>query len=154
MKKACLAVLEHLFGNYTYCDIIWCKFLQVEGDEEKISKSFQWEKEKDDKLCNQLKTIKELYMSEKALQEINHKYNTNKSKFFNKLVTKFVPKTSYLCSTIAGKSCVYVAAGIESIGYVTYYSMLCHLLGIEYTKCLFNLHAELDKNRNYRSVYF
>ena len=69
IKKTCLAVLEHLFGNHTYCDISWCKFLQAEGDEEKNSKLYQWEKEKDDKLYNQLKTIEELYTSKEALRE-------------------------------------------------------------------------------------
>ena len=85
---------------------------------------------------------------------MHHKFDTNKNESFNKLVTKFVPKTSYLCGSIAGKTRVYVAAGIDSIGYVSFYSALYNLLGIEYNVSLFCQHTALDNNRIYRNEYF
>ena len=32
------------FGDYTYCDKQWCRFLQAEGDKEKLSKLFYHDK--------------------------------------------------------------------------------------------------------------
>ena len=85
---------------------------------------------------------------------MNYKYDTNKNKTFNKLVTKFVPNTLYLCLTICGKTCIYLAAGIDSIGYIMYYVYLYNFLGIEYTKSLYEQHCALDQDYMYCSEYF
>ena len=85
---------------------------------------------------------------------MHHLFDTNKNKCFNKLVTRFVPKTSYLYGSIARKARVYVAAGIDSVGYVSFYSALYEILGVKYTTPLLYQHTALDINRAYRTEYF
>ena len=105
-------------------------------------------------LYGQLKTLHDLYVSDESLRDMHHSFDTNKNECFNKLVTKFVPKTSYLCGSVAGKARVYVAAGIDSVGYVSFYSALYSILGVEYTTPIFRQHAALDNDRAYRTKYF
>ena len=96
-----------------------------------------------------MKDIHHLYLTEAHLSEIHHLFDTNRNKLFNKLVTKFVPKTSYMCRSICGKGRVYIAAGVDSVGYRQYYNTLYDMLGIRYTDSHYNLYTTMDRNREY-----
>ena len=101
-----------------------------------------------------MKDIHDPYTTDEQLRAIHHPFDTNRNELFNKIVTKFVPKTSYLCRTICGKGRVYIAAGIDSVGYSNYYNNLHEMLGIPFKDCHKNMYTSIDLNRKYRTDYF
>ena len=60
------------------------------------------------------------------------KHNTNKNKNLNKVVTKFLPKDTYLCQTIRAKARIYAAISIDNVGQEEFYSRLYEKLGMDY----------------------
>ena len=113
------------------------------GNDDKITDSdkYYWDKVTQRILYDQLKTLYDLYINNESLRDMHHLFDTNKNECFNKLVTKFVPKMSYLCGSIARKPRVYVAAGINSVGYVLFYLALYQILGVKYTTLLHRQHT-------------
>ena len=97
--------------------------------------------------------IDELFTTDERLEEMYHTYDTNKLESLHKFITKFIPKDSYLCKSIAAKSRVYTAVGIDSIGYEDYYSLLYYCLGLSYDTMSLQQHKKLDDQRNYRIEY-
>ena len=106
-------------------------------DEECEDKNHYQDKENLKILYSQLKTLYDLYVNDESLKDMHLKFDMNKKEYFNKLVIKFVPKTSYLCGSIASKAHVYVAASIDSIGYVSFYYTLYSILGVKYPTPLY-----------------
>ena len=152
-KANCRCIIHHHFGDHSQCSLEWCPFLRLAHDPSKQKELKYRCKIKDKPLYEQLLGIDGLFTTDKMLEEIYHTHDTNKNESLNKFITKFLPKDSYLCGSIASKSRVHVAVGIDSIGYEDYYSLLHYCLGISYDVILLQQHKKLDSQKEYKYNY-
>ena len=81
-------------------------------------------------------------------------WTTNKNKSMNKWISKFVPKTTYLCNSIVAKTRMHTAVGIDSIGYEGYFQCLFIMLGMKYNNTIIKQqHVTIDKRKKYFIAY-
>ena len=148
-------VLEHHFGNHQECGE-WCPFLKAGNNDNKLFKLLYRSKNinEDLQIYDQLKLIFQAYTTAELLEQIFHPHNTNKNKSMNRLLTKFVPKNTYFCSSIAAKGRIHMAVGINSVGYLHYFLYLFLCFGILYSPLLDQQHTALDDRRGYLTNYF
>ena len=149
-----VAVLEHHFGDHSLCDPSWCPYHRYLNNPKKLAQLKYRNKKDHLPLYIQMKELHDKYVSDEWLPQIWHMWNTNKNENVNKLITKFVPKTTYLCQTIVAKLRIYVAIGIDSIGQEEYYKRLYKKLGIQYDDTIAKYqHMAMDYQQKYRETY-
>jgi hypothetical protein len=152
-KRSVWAVLHHHFGDHSTCGE-WCPCLRKKDDPEALKKLFYRCKTKNAKLYSQVLKIWNTYCSDKALHDIHHKWHTNKCESMNKFITKFVPKTTHLCTMIVGKARAHLAVALDSVGYENTYSTLFDILGMEYDHDICGgHHKQLDGSKKYNQTY-
>jgi hypothetical protein len=88
----------------------------------------------DGQMYDQLKPHHDAFTSKKALLEVWHKYHSNKCELLNNMITKFVPKKKHMCRTLSNKSRIYMAIGLDSVGYKEYFQRLFHKLGVNWRR--------------------
>ena len=147
------SIIHHHFGDHSTCNIDWCPYLRSAHNPEKQKLLKYRCKHEDKELFLQLKELDAIFTTDEALEDLYHMYDTNKIESLNKFITKFLPKSTYLCGSMAAKSRVHTAVAIDSIGFEDFYSLLHYCLGIQYDGILLMQHKKLDKQRQYRYGY-
>ena len=151
--KCARNVLDHHFGDHSKCRDTWCPYNQLKDQLEKQKSLFYRDKIKDKKLYNNMLEIHKDFTSEEVLKTIHHSYSTNRCESINKVITKFVRKDTYICSTIISKARVHVAVSIESIRYEKYFIRLFKMMGMHLPALLVKHYRTLDKSRQYQYKY-
>ena len=101
-----------------------------------------------------MKEIHDKYVSTMWLSHVWHMWSTNKNENINKLVTKLVPKDTYLCQTITAETRIHMAIAIDSVGYEEFFSRLFPKLGMEYSNTIVkHQHCMMDYEQYNRQQY-
>jgi hypothetical protein len=66
---------------------------------------------------------------------------------------KFLPKKKHFCRTITNPGCMYLALGIDSLGYQEYYRRLFIDLGLDMTTVTRTHHIQINNKQNFHSAY-
>jgi hypothetical protein len=145
-KRMIWAVLNHHFNIHDTCGD-WCRSRRHAGNAKELAKLHYRCKDKNAELYTQLLAIWEVYCTDECLKEVHHKWHTNKCESMHQFITKFVRKCYHLCRSIVGKARMYLAVGLDSVGYEEYYRSILYLLEFEYDEITtFSHHQLLDKN--------
>ena len=126
------AVLEHHFDNHEFCGP-WCRRKDLTAAEKKASKRFYRNKEDpiDAKLYARLHEIISRFVTLDRLREVAHGMDTQVNESFNNTVSWFAPKNKVYCGTRSLANRIAMAVGINSIGFVAFFTRLYAKLGIQ-----------------------
>jgi hypothetical protein len=90
------------------------------------------DKETHEREYRQQLQVKEKYLSPERLSKCFNEFCNNKTEQIHGLVVNmFLPKRTFPCQTIYGRSSTYMAVGIDLVGYEVYFKELYGDLGIE-----------------------
>jgi hypothetical protein len=127
-KVAAKAVLEHHFNNHKLCGD-WSP-AQKWKDDEVQRKALKYRcKVRHAELYKQMLTIHNAYTDVWNLREIYHEVHSNKCESLNGFITKMLPIHKHYRWTIVNWARMYLAIGIDSLGYKKYYLGLLDSLG-------------------------
>jgi hypothetical protein len=130
-QKAGEASFEHHWNNHEHCGS-WCQAKSWTEEEKVKGKRKYRDKETHEREYKQQLQVKEKYLSPERLSKCFHEFCNNKTEQIHGLVVNvLLPKRAFLCGTICGRSCTYMAVGIDSSGYKAYFKELYDDLGIE-----------------------
>ena len=132
IKGKVLAPIEHLFNNHQYCDAQWCYILKAQ----KEGKSYVpeenrplYDKDKHNKMYQQLKEVVTRFQTEENIRECLHKYDTQVNEGLNMSVSRYVPKFKHYGTTMSLDTRIRCVIGHHNMGYETYYKTLLYNLG-------------------------
>ena len=132
IMKRVSAPIEHIFNNHLNCDEKWCYVLkaQKEGKQYIPEKNRpMYDKVKEEKMYNQLKSAVERFQDATAVQECLHKYDTQLNESLNMSVARAVPKFKHFGTTMTLDTRIRNVIGVHNTGYKQYYSALLSNLG-------------------------
>jgi len=113
------AVLEHHFDNHEFCGD-WCSRKGLSNDQRSASTKHYRCKEKDEKLCHELKIRIDRFIAFEALLEVAHGMDTQCNESFNNVVAWIAPKNKVCSKSNSLKHRIAFALGVNGLG------MLCH----------------------------
>ena len=156
LRDALLATLEHEFNNHEYCSTDWCRWLKAENDPaERAALACRWmSKDKDATLYESLHAIYMSFLTPKRVQQMHHKYNTQKNEAMNHKISRLCPKnTTYSKSMVLSDRVAWVIAE-DSIGGLGALTAVYRLLGIgKPPPILLDYYATNDKKRDHHRAY-
>lgn len=125
------AILEHHYDNHEYCGA-WCKRKMMSNEQRAASKRYYRRKDDpvDAKLYVKLKRIVDRFITLERLREVAHGMDTNVNESFNNTVSWFAPKNRVFCGTGSLANRLAMAVGINSVGFLAYFTRLYAKLGI------------------------
>ena len=136
-EKAARAVLEHYFENHSFCGS-WCKRRNMTKEElednRKEKGKFYRCKERDAVVYDTLKSILDPFITLSRLEEIAHGCDTQANESLNGIIAWFAPKNKTFAGSRSLKARVYLAVGINLVGYKVFLTRLLRRLGIRITK--------------------
>jgi hypothetical protein len=104
------------------------------GDSKRNSRKrvvLSMQEERHEQLYLFMKKHHEEFMADAKLRQLFHLYNTNSVEGINKFLTEFFPKDRTYRQTIENQARVYLAVGLQSIGYRQVYKRTFELKGIK-----------------------
>ena len=132
IKRKVLAPVEHLFNDHQYCDPKWCYVLQAQNENKPYMPGENkplFDKTKDTKMYDQLKSSVARFQTEKNVTECLHKYDTQSNEGLNMSVSRYVPKFKHYGTSMSLDTRVRCVIGTNNMGYTTYYKTLLTNLG-------------------------
>ena len=131
----------------------WCPYLAA-SEQKRLEIEYKYKsKTEDAELYNQCVEIHDKLTSDEGLRDMYHPYDTNKCESMNKFITNFVPKHTYFAKTVNWQGRVYLAIGIDSIGYEKYFETLFQKLSLTMTKENRRMFQRLDNRRTKNYEY-
>ena len=144
------AVLDHHFDVHDNCGL-WCRRkLQTDEEREATKHLYYRDMKKDAKLYAHLKLMVDPYITEKALEDLNHGMDTNINESINNTISWFAPKNKVYCSTWSLTNRISLALGINSVGFTSFYIRLLTKMGIASTPDIMHFLQVKDRNRTKR----
>ncbi len=134
-QKAFRAVIEHHFGNHSYCEAVedggWCLYknnqeAQRQGEEDHRFRNPKTQQS----LYEALTAIWEKFATTEMLIQLFHPFSSQKSESLNQQVTCVAPKDMHFSSTMSLHDRVCFVAIIDSVGYYLGLLRLCKALGV------------------------
>ena len=156
LRKGLLATLEHEFNNHEYCSDDWWKWLQAKDDVAKrATLSRRWmSKEQDKTLYESLHAIYMTFLTPERVNQMHHKYNTQKNEAMNHKIARLCPKnTTFSKSMVLSDRVAWVVAE-DSIGGTGTLRSLYKLLGLGVPPPILLAYYESnDKKREHHRKY-
>lgn len=124
------AVLEHHFDNHEFCGN-WCRRKTETPEQQEAGKRYYRSKTTDSKLYEKLSEVISRFITLDRLKDVGHGMDTQVNESFNNTASWFAPKNKVFCGSRSLWNRLGLAVGINSIGYVAYFTRLFHMLGVE-----------------------
>ena len=131
LKKSFITGLNHHFGEHNDCGL-WCPVKNNElSKHNDISKLLKYRNKKNDKIIyEKIKKKYDEHLTDEWVGKLCHKYDSQKCESFHFLLSIFLPKYKYYCSTIIEQGRTYLAIIIHSIGWEKTFLLLFEQLRI------------------------
>ena len=123
-KRRSHCIYLHHFNDHSCCDERWwCKVLKSQRCHNPLQLTAAYlakfrSKERDKELFQKLKVGYAPYLSDTALQQVYHKFSTNKNESFNRRVSAVAPKNRHFSSTMTLYDRVCNVVITDSVGYL------------------------------------
>ena len=128
------AVLNHHFDIHDHCSESFCrcKTMPQEEREANTEKIYRC-KTKDAKLYSFLEDLLSRFLTEDALMEVGHAFDTQVNESLNNSIAWLAPKNKTYAGSRSLANRIYITIGIQSIGSLHYFKPLFEALGIDLT---------------------
>ena len=143
------AVLEHHFDNHEFCGP-WCRRKDQTMEEREATKRYYRSKELDNKLYVKLEELVSRFITLERLLEVAHGMDTQVNESFNNTATWFAPKNRVYCGSHSLRNRLGMAVGINSIGFVKYFTRLYWKMGITMEPPVLYFLQQKDRSRSKR----
>ena len=128
-ENAGKAVLEHHFDNHEYCGL-WCRRKTQTAQQRSEKKRYYRSKDDDKKLYEKLKETISRFVTLDRLRDVAHGLDTQVNESFNNTASWFAPKNKVYCGSRSLWNRLAMAVGINSVGFVVYFTRLYRKLGV------------------------
>ena len=144
-----MAPLDHLFDDHHLCDSTWChkkKLLDeentipaVDDHAERSKKTYYRSKIEDEPLYKAMQSKYDKYISKEYLQHCQHSFDTQVNEGMNNSVASYANKGKHYGGTSSLLTRVYIAAGIQLVGYHHFWTSCITALEVK-IPCQLHLH--------------
>ena len=122
-KRRSHCIYLHHFNDHSCCDERWCKVLKSNRRHNPLQLTAAYlskfrSKERDSEIFQKLKKGYEPYLTDAALEQVYHKFSTNKNESFNRRVSAVAPKNRHFSSTMTLYDRVCNVVISDSVGYL------------------------------------
>ena len=153
------AVIDHQWNMHERCGL-WCRFSPKQpADKQKEQtlddkcKYYDMNDDNDKNLYKQIRELTDRFFTLDMLKQCYHPFHSNFNEALNKIITMVAPKDRTYSMSGSLKSRVAVAIGINSVGYMNFFSDVFERCGILHTACDDSFLSSLDRNRNRANNY-
>ena len=123
------AVVEHHFDNHCFCGG-FCKRKTLTAEQRKRTAKIYRSKTKDEKLYGFLTATVGRFVTQQALEEVGHGYDTQVNESLNNTVVWHAQKNKTYCGTSSLTNRICFALGIHSVGSLVFFERLFGKFGI------------------------